>query len=80
MGGNSGQTGQKITTRLRRKSQAHPYEKLQSMPIWNLVDQAIAALLKNGDIELTTGREYVVGYICKTVVESSVTTTARKFK
>jgi len=34
------------------------------------VDRAIKALLKNGDIELTTRREYVVGYICHKIRSS----------
>jgi hypothetical protein len=44
--------------------------ELEGTPVWNSVDRAIKALLKNGDVELTTRREYVVGYICHKIRSS----------
>ena len=45
----------------------HPYKKFQGTFLWERVDRAVTALAKNGDIQETTRREYIVGYICKTV-------------
>jgi hypothetical protein len=45
----------------------HPYKAFQGTPLWKRVDRAISALVKNGDLQETTGREYIVGYICKMV-------------
>lgn len=65
---NSGRTDRRTTRRGRKHS--FPYEELQGTPIWNRVDRAIKMLLKNGDLELTTSREYVVGYICRKIGRS----------
>lgn len=59
---NSGRTDRRTSSRSKKHS--HPYEELERTPMWNRVDRAIKALLKNGDLELTTHRKYVVGYIC----------------
>lgn len=59
---NSGRTDRKTSSQSRKNS--HPYEGLERTPMWNRVDQAVKALLKNGDLELKTHRKYVVGYIC----------------
>lgn len=80
MGDSSGQMDRKIISKAPSKKTAHPYEKLEKTPIWALVDRAIAALIKNKDIELTTRREYVVGYICKTLADDTSTKSLRKFK
>ena len=57
----------KAATRDLRKK--HPYERWEKTATWKHVARAVSDLLRNGDIELTTAREYVVGYICKTVLE-----------
>jgi hypothetical protein len=65
MAHNSGRTGRRTSRRGRKRS--HPYEEFARTPIWNRVDQAIKMLLKNGDLELMTRREYVVGYLCQRI-------------
>jgi hypothetical protein len=66
---NSGRPDRR-TSRQSRKHH-HPYEELEGTPVWNRVDRAVKALLKNGDLELTTRREYVVGYICQNIGRDS---------
>lgn len=49
----------------------HPYKKYESTETWATVDSAIQDLIDNRDIELTTAREYVVGYIVQQISEDS---------
>ena len=64
---NSGRAGRKITNSRPPTKRTHPYENFEGTPMWKAVDRAIKALLRNRDIQLTTHREYVVGYICKQI-------------
>ena len=51
----------------------HPYKEFEGTVVWQRIDAAIADLEENQDIKLTTAREYVVGYLCKSLtVEYSV--------
>ncbi len=47
----------------------HPYAKFEGSVLWRTVEKAVAALAKNEDIQELTAREYIVGFICKTVVD-----------
>jgi len=67
---NSGRTDRRISNSHPSRKHTHSYAELEGTPVWNSVDRAIKALLKNGDIELTTRREYVVGYICHKIRSS----------
>lgn len=42
-----------------------PYAKFVDTKLWKVIDKAIADLEKNSDLELTTHRKYIVGYLCK---------------
>ena len=46
----------------------HPYFRYEGTPLWRAVDAEIAALEANGDLEVTTAREYVIGSLCKRLV------------
>jgi len=46
---------------------SHPYVDFEGDPLWAVIDAAVHDLAKNGDIELTTTKEYVIGYICQQV-------------
>lgn len=48
-----------------------PYEEYKSCKEWQIVEIALAVLVKNNDITITSGRDYVVGYITKQIQESS---------
>jgi len=45
----------------------HPYSKFEGSVLWQTVEKAIAVLVKNGDLEELTAREYIVGHICQTI-------------
>ncbi|WP_195913919.1 hypothetical protein [Planomicrobium sp. YIM 101495] len=51
----------------------HPYEKYENTEQWKKVNQVIAELVENQDIEELTKREYIVGYICKKLAETEET-------
>lgn len=46
----------------------HPYTEYTETELWRCLEEAILELERNRDIELTTSREYVVGYLCKKVM------------
>lgn len=45
----------------------HPYTKYEGSPLWNIISEAISELVENQDIEETTRREYIVGYLVKEI-------------
>ncbi len=46
-----------------------PYSQFAKTKLWKAIDKAIADLEKNQDLELTTNRKYVVGYLCKSITD-----------
>jgi len=59
----------KNTPALRRlpKGRVHPYLGWQGTPLWRAVEKAVADLAQNQDLVEKTNREYIVGYVCKTI-------------
>jgi hypothetical protein len=45
--------------------QQHPYIQYESSPQWQILNKAVDELMKNGDIQLSTAREYIIGYLCQ---------------
>ena len=45
----------------------HPYKKYEATSTWELLNKAIGDLVENGDLEETTNRHYIVGYLCLTL-------------
>ena len=45
----------------------HPYKRYEATSTWKLLDKAIGDLVENGDLEETTNRLYIVGYLCQTL-------------
>ncbi len=52
----------------------HPYKDFENSDLWNSLDKALVELEENQDVQITTAREYVVGYICKHLLEKEVST------
>ena len=50
----------------------HPYIKYEQDKTWTVVNDLINDLINNNDIELQTPIEYVVGYICKGLLDSNI--------
>jgi hypothetical protein len=57
---------------------SHPYESFEADPLWQVVSNAISDLVRNGDVSEQTGREYIVGYIVKTIRDSEEIGALRK--
>jgi hypothetical protein len=53
------------------KTQTHPYVKYENTPLWSTIEKAVNELVKNQDIDLTTKKEYVIGYLCKKISDMS---------
>jgi hypothetical protein len=53
-------------------SMSHPYTRFESDPLWPLLEQAIADLAANRDLQETTDRAYIVGYLCQVLRETPV--------
>jgi len=47
---------------------SHPYEEFEKTRLWRVLNKGILDLVKNKDLVETTGREYVVGYLCKVLM------------
>ena len=52
---------------------SHPCERFEGTPLWEAINKGIDDLVKNNDIEETTRKEYIVGYLCKLINESVTT-------
>ena len=48
----------------------HPYKQFENTALWEAINKGIADLVENHDLEETTQREYIVGYLCKVIAES----------
>ena len=60
-----------IDLKIKQKIMQHPYKKYEQDKTWGIVNNLINDLLDNNDIELETPIEYVVGYICKGLLDSN---------
>jgi hypothetical protein len=50
----------------------HPYSEYERTGLWAAIDAALADLEQNRDVELSTAREYVVGYLCQQLAARQV--------
>lgn len=50
----------------------HPYAELEDLHVWRAVDAEIASLERNNDVQLSTARPYVVGALCKRLLDDGV--------
>ena len=51
---------------------SHPYVEFEGTMLWKAIDTGIASLEKNGDIKLTTERSYIIGSLCKRLVQKKL--------
>jgi hypothetical protein len=54
----------------RIKTNSAPYGEFRGSRLWRVLDKAISELVKNGDIQEMTRRDYIVGYLAKMIEES----------
>ena len=52
----------------------HPYAAYEGSALWRVLDAQITALEENGDLRLTTARQYVIGSLCHALAQSGVAT------
>ncbi|HEY1686866.1 MAG TPA: hypothetical protein VGG19_19045 [Tepidisphaeraceae bacterium] len=48
-----------------------PYERYKKDKLWPIVNKAVGALVRNGDLAEKTDRTYIVGYLVQLLRESS---------
>lgn len=53
------------TNKSAAKQIVKPYDMYRSSALWKPLEQGIADLVENQDIQETTDRYYIVGYLCK---------------
>ena len=58
----------------RHSAMNHPYSEFERTPLWKSIDSAIAELERNRDVELSTMREHVVGYLCQQLAAQRIVT------
>jgi hypothetical protein len=61
-----------------RNTLEHPYKKYKSHPYWKRIDKGISDLAENQDLVEGTAREYIVGYLCKTILKPPKKSKRRK--
>jgi hypothetical protein len=54
----------------------HPYTEFEQTRLWQAIDSVIIELERNQDVELSTAREYVIGYLCQQLAARQVVTPA----
>lgn len=47
-----------------------PYKESEQTELWRIISQSIDDLEENQDINITTNKEYVIGYICKMITKT----------
>jgi|HubBroStandDraft_1064217.scaffolds.fasta_scaffold1980009_1 hypothetical protein len=52
------------------KSISQLYRSYEDLPIWRVISKSVTELVNNGDSRETTAHPYIVGYICKSIVEA----------
>jgi hypothetical protein len=52
------------------KSRRQIYKSYEDLPIWRIVSKSVTKLVNNGDLCETTAHPYIVGYICKNIIEA----------
>ena len=57
---------------------SHPCEEFEADPLWEVVEDAMRDLAKNGDVSEQTSRAYIVGFIVKSIRQSGEPITSRK--
>jgi hypothetical protein len=50
----------------------HPYTEFEDTALWAGLDEALASLEADDDLVLQTGRPYVLGFLCKRLIENGV--------
>lgn len=49
-----------------------PYTAYEESMLWKVIDNQLAQLERNGDLQITTARQYVIGYLCKELDEADL--------
>ena len=49
-----------------------PYKKFEFTARWDVINRTIEDLVENKDIQETTDRKYIVGYLCKALFDAGV--------
>ncbi|HMB95566.1 MAG TPA: hypothetical protein VKK61_05965 [Tepidisphaeraceae bacterium] len=48
------------------------YQQYKNSETWRVLNRAISALVKNGDLEEKTAREYIVGYLSQKLADQGI--------
>ena len=54
----------------------HTFDEYKDTPLWHVVAAAVAELEATREISVDTGSDYVVGYLCRRLIDGHVTTPA----
>ncbi len=46
----------------------HPYKKFEGSELWTTIEESLKLLQDNDDIKITTRPEYVIGYLCSSLM------------
>ena len=63
---------QKARTKAKHAERSHPYSDLEGTLLWSVVSGAIEELVANNDLQETTARVYIAGYIVRKILDGGV--------
>lgn len=53
-----------------KEAPEHPYKEYESHPFWKRINKGISNLVNNRDLIERAPRTYIVGYLCKMLLEA----------
>lgn len=55
-----------------------PYDRYEHHDAWTVLHDAVSALVRNGDLEVSTTRHHIVGFLCKCLAEAGLSTNIKR--
>lgn len=46
---------------------SHPYKQFEKTRLWMVLEEGLAELIENDDVEEKAPSEYIIGYLCKKI-------------
>ena len=59
-----------MTKPRREEIERQLYKNYEDLPIWSVISKSVTELVNNGDLRETTAHPYIMGYICKRIVDA----------
>ena len=68
----SGQMVRKTGINGKVMTHSHPYKEYEDSKLWAVIEKALEDLVENQDLNLCTRKEYIIGFLIKSLVASEL--------